>query len=257
MIELSKKAFIKLQTFHHAVGEDSQIYSKNEQVGTVSLYDVETEKADDELKFLEEIRKYKDANPKTFKTLKELPKKVRVQRSLNNIKNTSFVFIKNNDSKNYYMVDNQNCEAINFVKMATNLKTVKEEKAILPIKDFHYEHVKTAIDFYKNELGSIAVQSINIKVEHKSDKQSIKLFKSWFDKEYISKEIYEIFTKTIKEGRLQNLSKEIINISKKYQSKDIIKKLEELQKKYNLFDKKEEQEIIKTNIDIILSETFV
>ncbi len=257
LIELSKKAFIKLQTFHHAVGEDSQIYSKNEQVGTVSLYEVETEKADDELKFLEEIRKYKDANPKAFKTLKELPKKVRVQRSLNDIKDTSFVFIKNNDSKNYYMVDNQNCEAINFVKMATNLKTVKEEKSILPIKDFHYEHVKTAIEFYKNELGSITIQSTNVKVEHKSDKQSIKLFKSWLDKEYISKEFYEIFIKTIRDGRLQNLSKEIITISKKHQSKDIIKKLEELQKKYNLFDKKEEQEIIKTNIDIILSETFV
>jgi superfamily II DNA/RNA helicase len=258
LIELSKKAFIKLQTFHHAVGEDSQIYSKDEQVGTVALYEVETEKADEELKFLEEIRKYKEAYPKTFKDLKELPKKVRVQRTIDSMKDTSFVFIKNNDSKNYYMVDNENCEAINFVKMATQLKTTKEDKAILPIKDFHYEHVKTAIEFYKNELGSIAVQSTNIKVEHKSDKQSIKLFKSWFDKEYISKELYEIFTKTIRDGRLQNLSKEVINISKKYQSKDIIKKLEELQKKYNLFDKKEEeQQTIKTNIDIILSETFV
>lgn len=258
LIELSKKAFIKLQTFHHAVGEDSQIYSKDEQVGTVALYEVETEKADEELKFLEEIRKYKEAYPKTFKDLKELPKKVRVQRTIDSMKDTSFVFIKNNDSKNYYMVDNENCEAINFVKMATQLKTTKEDKAILPIKDFHYEHVKTAIEFYKNELGSIAVQSTNIKVEHKSDKQSIKLFKSWFDKEYISKELYEIFTKTIRDGRLQNLSKEVINISKKYQSKDIIKKLEDLQKKYNLFDKKEEeQQTIKTNIDIILSETFV
>lgn len=258
LIELSKKAFIKLQTFHHAVGEDSQIYSKDEQVGTVALYEVETEKADEELKFLEEIRKYKEAYPKIFKDLKELPKKVRVQRTIDSMKDTSFVFIKNNDSKNYYMVDNENCEAINFVKMATQLKTTKEDKAILPIKDFHYEHVKTAIEFYKNELGSIVVQSTNIKVEHKSDKQSIKLFKSWLDKEYISKELYEIFTKTIRDGRLQNLSKEVINISKKYQSKDIIKKLEGLQKKYNLFDKKEqEQQTIKTNIDIILSETFV
>ena len=92
LIELSKKAFIKLQTFHHAVGEDSQIYSKNEKVGTVSLYEVEVEKADEELKFLEEIRKYKEANPKTFKYLKELPKKVRVQRDIKDLKETSLVF---------------------------------------------------------------------------------------------------------------------------------------------------------------------
>jgi superfamily II DNA/RNA helicase/DNA-binding transcriptional ArsR family regulator len=257
LIELSKKAFIKLQTFHHVVGEDSQIYSKDEQVGSVSLYESDIEKPDDELKFLEEIRAFKEANPKTFKKLEKLPKKVRVQRIKEDIKDTSFVFIKNNESKNYYKVDSQICEAISFVKMAKNLKTIKQDKAILPIKDFHYEHVKTAIEFYKNELGNITVQSTNIKVEHKSDKQSIKLMKSWYDKEYIEKDMYDIFVKTIKEGKLQNLSKEIINISKKFQSKDIIKKLEELQNRYNLFEKKEQQQIIKTNIDIILSETFV
>ena len=257
LIELSKKAFIKLQTFHHAVGEDSQIYSKNEKVGTVSLYEVEVEKADEELKFLEEIRKYKEANPKTFKYLKELPKKVRVQRDIKDLKETSFVFIKNNDSKSYYMVDNQNCEVVNFVKMATQLKTTKDEVAINPIKEFHYSHVKKAIEMYDKEISDIAVQTTNVKVEHKSDKESIGKLKSWIDKDFITTELYEIFIKTIKDGKLQNLSKEIVNIAKKYQSKDIIVKLEELQKKYNLFEKKESPKIVEKKLEIILSETFV
>ena len=257
LIELSKKAFIKLQTFHHAVGEDSQIYSKNEKVGTVSLYEVEVEKADEELKFLEEIRKYKEANPKTFKYLKELPKKVRVQRDIKDLKETSFVFIKNNDSKSYYMVDKQNCEAVNFVKMATQLKTTKDEVAINPIKEFHYSHVKKAIEMYDKEISDIAVQTTNVKVEHKSDKESIGKLKSWIDKDFITTELYEIFIKTIKDGKLQNLSKEIVNIAKKYQSKDIIVKLEELQKKYNLFEKKESPKIVEKKLEIILSETFV
>ena len=257
LIELSKKAFIKLQTFHHAVGEDSQIYSKNEKVGTVSLYEVEVEKADEELKFLEEIRKYKEANPKTFKYLKELPKKVRVQRDIKDLKETSFVFIKNNDSKSYYMVDNQNCEAVNFVKMATQLKTTKDEVAINPIKEFHYSHVKKAIEMYDKEISDIAVQTTNVKVEHKSDKESIGKLKSWIDKDFITTELYEIFIKTIKDGKLQNLSKEIVNIAKKYQSKDIIFTLEELQKKYNLFEKKESPKIVEKKLEIILSETFV
>ena len=257
LIELSKKAFIKLQTFHHAVGEDSQIYSKNEKVGTVSLYEVEVEKADEELKFLEEIRKYKEANPKTFKYLKELPKKVRVQRDIKDLKEISFVFIKNNDSKSYYMVDNQNCEAVNFVKMATQLKTTKDEVAINPIKEFHYSHVKKAIEMYDKEISDIAVQTTNVKVEHKSDKESIGKLKSWIDKDFITTELYEIFIKTIKDGKLQNLSKEIVNIAKKYQSKDIIVKLEELQKKYNLFEKKESPKIVEKKLEIILSETFV
>lgn len=257
LIELSKKAFIKLQTFHHAVGEDSQIYSKNEKVGTVSLYEVEVEKADEELKFLEEIRKYKEANPKTFKYLKELPKKVRVQRDIKDLKETSFVFIKNNDSKSYYMVDKQNCEAVNFVKMATQLKTTKDEVAINPIKEVHYSHVKKAIEMYDKEISDIAVQTTNVKVEHKSDKESIGKLKSWIDKDFITTELYEIFIKTIKDGKLQNLSKEIVNIAKKYQSKDIIVKLEEVQKKYNLFEKKESPKILEKRLEIILSETFV
>lgn len=257
LIELSKKAFIKLQTFHHAVGEDSQIYSKDEQVGTVVLYESDNEKADEELQFLEEIRAFKEANPKTFKNLKKLPKKVRVQRIKDDMKDTSFVFIKNNESKNYYEVNMESCEAVNFVKMAKKLKTTKHDKAITRIKEFHYEHVQRAIEFYKNELGNITVQATNIKVEHKSDKQSIKLLKSWFDKDYIEKDFFDIFIKTIKEGKLQNLSKEIITISKKFQSKDIMKKLEELQDKYNLFEKEVQEQTNKIEIDIVLSETFV
>ena len=76
-------------------------------------------------------------------------------------------------------------------------------------------------------------------------------------KDFITTELYEIFIKTIKDGKLQNLSKEIVNIAKKYQSKDIIVKLEELQKKYNLFEKKESPKIVEKKLEIILSETFV
>ena len=259
LIELSKKAFIKLQTFHHTVGEDSQIYSTNEKIGTVSLYETDIEKPDDELKFLEEIRGFKEANPKRFHTLLKLPKKVRVQRNIENIDETSFVFIKNYESKNYYKVDQRDCEAISFVKMATHLKTNTKEKAINPITEYHYAHVKKAIEFYENELNGIVKQSVEIKVKHKSDIQAIRLFKSWRDKEFIEKEVFDIFTKTIKEGKLQNLSKEIISISKKFQSYEIIKEIEKLQKRYDLFEKEidETKKIEKIKIDVILSETFV
>ena len=257
LIELSKKAFIKLQTFHHAVGEDSQIYSKDEKVGTVALYEADIEKPDEELKFLEEIRIFKEANPRKFKELYKLPKKVRVQRNIENIEETSFVFIKNYESKNYYKVNSEKCEAVNFIKMATGLKTDRKEVAILPIQDYHYEHVKTAMNFYEKELTSIATQTTNIRVEHKFDKQSIKLFKSWVDKDFIEKEVFDIFIKTIREGKLQNLSREIISISKKYQNYEIAKEIKKLQDKYSLFETKKEQQKFKINMDIILSETFV
>ncbi len=258
LIELSKKAFIKLQTFHHTVGEDSQIYSKDEKVGTVSLYESNIEKPDAELKFLEEIRNYNEANPRKFELLKELPKKVRVQRDINSSSETSLVFIKNYESKNYYKVDNENCEAISFVNMATHLKTDTKEKAILPIKDYHYDHVKKAIDFYENELNGIVKQVTTVKVKHKNDQQAIKLFKSWIDKGFIQKDIFDIFTKTIRDGKLQNLGKDIITISKKFKDFEITKEIKKLQEKYSLVHQETKQEQqIKTKIDIILSETFI
>jgi len=258
LIELSKKAFIKLQTFHHTVGEDSQIYSKDEKVGTVSLYESEIEKPDDELRFLEEIRNYNEAFPRKFELLKKLPKKVRVQRNQNNLSETSFVFIKNYESKNYYKVDNENCEVISFVNMATILKTDKNEKAILPIKDYHYEHVQKAIEFYEKELNGIVKQVTTVKVKHKNDQEAIKLFKSWIDKGFIQKEVFDIFTKTIRDGKLQNLGKDIITISKKFKSFEITKEIKKLQEKYSLVHHETKQEkLIKTNIDIVLSETFV
>jgi len=258
LIELSKKAFIKLQTFHHTVGEDSQIYSKDEKVGTVSLYEQDTEKPDAELKFLEEIRDYNEANPQKFELLKKLPKKVRVQRVSNNLTETSYVFIKNYKSKNYYKVDCENCEPISFVNMATHLKTNIKEKGILPIKDYHYEHVKTAMSFYENELNQIVKQATTVKVKHKNDRQAIKLFKSWLDKGLIEKDIFDIFTKTIKDGKLQNLGKDIITIYKKFQSFEISREIIKLQNKYSLgYQETKQEQQIKTKIDIILSETFV
>ncbi len=258
LIELSKKAFIKLQTFHHTVGEDSQIYSKNEKVGSVSLYESDIEKPDEELKFLEEIRNFKQFNPQKFNTLFKLPKKVRVQRKNENVSKTSFVFIKNYESKNYYKVSENSCEAINFLKMATHLKTNPDEKAFLPIQNYHYQHIKKAMEFYENELNKIVQQTTNINVTHKNDKQAIRFFKSWRDKGFVENDIFEIFLKVLKEGKFQNLSKNIIDISKKFQNSEITKEIMELQEKYNLINQNSKQnEQIKTKIDIILSETFV
>lgn len=255
LIELSKKAYIKLQTFHTTVGEDSQIYTKEEKVGSVSLFEEESQKIDEELKFLEEIRAYKDAYPNTFKKIKDMPKKIRVQRKTS-LKQTSFVFIKNDKSKNYYEVTQDKCKPINFIKMAQNLEAKKDEKAIMLYEDFHYEHINNAFRFYKNELINENQEKEKIKVEHKNDKSALKILRSWRDKHLIDISIFAIFTKAIENGKLQNLSKEIISLSKKANINEISKNIENLQNKYSLEDEDKDKKII-NKIDIILSETFI
>jgi len=126
LIELSKKAFVKLQTFHSTLGEDNKIYSKDEEVGTVTLFEESTEDIDEELTFLEEIREFKRAKPKQFKLLTALPVKIRVQRKDDIIQDASFVFIKNDQAKSYYFVNDERCEPVTFVKMAKHLKVFRE-----------------------------------------------------------------------------------------------------------------------------------
>ncbi len=259
LIELSKKAFIKLQTFHHSLGEDSKIYSKAEEIGTASLFDESIDsEVDEELPFLEEIRLFKEANPKTFQEIKTLPKKLRVQRMAKNDMK-SFVFIKNNNSKNYYKVAHDQVEAINFVDMAKNLIAKMDEKPKLPIEELHYEHVKSTNSYFNNELSEIAgkTQADNIKVDNKIDKQSISILKSLHDKGFILSDVYELLVNTIRIGKILNLSKEIIKISKNSNSSEIEDKLTKLSEKYSLVQNNNNQQYTKKEIEIILSESFV
>jgi hypothetical protein len=259
LIELSKKAFIKLQTFHHSLGEDSKIYTKAEEVGSVSLFEENSEsQIDEELLFLEEIRAYKEANPKTFKQIQKLPQKMRVQRAKRDGA-TSFVFIKNSESKNYFKVFENQVAPVNFVEMAKNIKASQEEKSALPLQEIHYEHVKLAREYFDGEFIKTISQSQtdNIAVEHKTDKQAITLLKSWYQKGFISSEYYERFVELVRIGRILNLSKEIVKISKNAKAFEIMAELDKLSQKYTLTQKNEENESISLKIDIILSETFV
>jgi len=260
LIELSKKAFIKLQTFHHSLGEDSKIYTRAEEVGSVTLFEENRENSiDEELTFLEELREFKEANPKTFKEMQKFPQKMRVQRKKENESEKSFVFIKNSDSKNYYKVFNEKVEAVNFVEMAKNLKAQRDEKPKLPLQKIHYEHVEMAHNFFDNELVGIITESQtdNIKVEHKTDKQAITLLKSWFQKGFISPELYEQFLEIVRVGQILNIAKELTKISKNSKAYEIVGELEKLSKRYSLQEKDESDEKVELKIDIILSESFV
>lgn len=259
LIELSKKAFIKLQTFHHSLGEDSKIYTKAEEVGSVTLFEENSESiVDEELTFLEELRAFKEANPKTFKELQKLPQKMRVQREFKEEKK-SFIFIKNSSSKNYYKVLDEKAEAINFAEMAKNLKAQRDEKPKLPFQKNHYSHVELAHSFFENELlSNIAKSQIDIiKIEHKIDKQAIVLLKSWFQKGFISPELYEQYLEIVKVGKILNIAKELTKISKSAKAYEIVGELEKLSKRYSLGEKEQDHENLELKIDIILSESFV
>ena len=256
LIELSKKAFVKLQTFHSTLGEDNQIYSKDEEVGTVTLFEETTEDIDEELTFLEEIRKFKEAKPNQFRLLAKLPMKIRVQREDDIIQDATFVFIKNDQSKGYFFVKDERCEPVSFVKMAKHLKVSQRIKSVRPLKAFHYEQVTKAVKYYDEELSKIIQVTSTTKVDNPTDKKALRLLKGWFNKGSIPKEIYTVFKKVFEDGKLLNLGKKIKVLEGK-PVHEVIAKLENLQIEYSLQVNDSSKKRIKREIEVILSETFI
>ncbi len=258
LIELSKKAYIKLQTFHHSLGEDSKIYTKEEEVESVTLFEDGAEtQLDEELLYLEQIRNFREANPNTFNQIAKMPKKMRVQRASKDQIQKSYVFIKNSDSKNYYTVSDGICTPANFVEMAKALEADRGEKAVLPIHPRHYDDVAMANKAFEAELNGIIASGQNIRVDNALDKKTLTLIKSWRDKEFVSTSLYETLEELIKEGRYLNLSKNIGKIQKTAKPYEIMPKVEELLNRYGLGENEENSDKIDGKIDIILSESFV
>jgi len=85
VIELKKKAQMKLQAFHSAFGEDAPIYSSDEEVAHFGMYGSETgdesEGANPKLKLMMEIRELAEEKPEEYERIKNLPALMRCVRS--------------------------------------------------------------------------------------------------------------------------------------------------------------------------------
>ena len=75
---LAENAQIKLQAFHFALGEDSQIYTAEEEVDTFGLFSrVTKEESNEQLQYLMELRKFREEDPNYFEKIKKMPLKIR------------------------------------------------------------------------------------------------------------------------------------------------------------------------------------
>jgi hypothetical protein len=95
-IELRKRAIMKLQAFHAALGEDSQIYSLEEQTGSFGLFDQDLEEERDEaLALLLELRAFRQREPARFREIRNLPLRARCGRKDKTRAESTVAFIRN------------------------------------------------------------------------------------------------------------------------------------------------------------------
>ncbi len=229
-IGLEKKALIKLQAFHSALGEDSQIYSTDEKVDTFSIFDENIrEEVNETIPFLEEIRQFRKNNPTEYKRLKGLPSKVR-----NAIKNAAYkggtlVFTRTEDkgSSRFYLINPKienvsNKDSIvdySFIKTAKLLKCTPDTKAER-LPDEHHKQVSSALDTFKNETEQNIINENQNKTLSPQENKAIKFLKTMLTLSEINasndeeSDKIKLAIEQIKQKRFQNLTRDINKLNK-------------------------------------------
>jgi len=213
-IELQKKAIMKLQAFHSALGEDSQIFSPDEEVSSFGLFDKSFEEERDErLVYLMELRKFKSDNPKLFRKIKNLPHRSRVGRFDKTKANETICFIRNNRRDVFYQVhENGSFSELSFVETAIQFKTHAEEKSI-PLHEKHHEQVGIAVeDFNKKIQTESAAQQLVDVTQSPHERRALAFLNAFTKFDFLSSEEVQIINAAkhaIKMGKFQKLQREI------------------------------------------------
>jgi superfamily II DNA or RNA helicase len=171
-IQLTNTAIKKLQAFHSAFGEDSQIYSQLEEVGEAGLYGSKLkEEINETLLFLQELRAFKKDHKKEFDIIVKIPQKSRLARNSENVTSQpvakcSVTYLKSEGHPGvFYKIDeNGIVHELNFVEAAKIYKASEKEEAIKPLPEFHHEQINKATEHFKTEVKV----SINSRVDKKT-----------------------------------------------------------------------------------------
>lgn len=213
-IELEKKAIMKLQAFHSALGEDSEIYSPDEETQSFGLFekDVDEDK-DEKLGFLMELRKFKSESPELFRKIQKMPLRARVGRKDRLKNNSTICFIRNQRRDAFYLVKpDKTFEELSFVETAKEFYAVASEQGI-PLHDHHHEQVSSAItDFHDKIQQEIASSQVVDTTQGPNEKKALAYLDGFLSFPFISdqeKKLIKAAKQAIKLGKFQKLQRDV------------------------------------------------
>jgi len=266
-IGLYKDTLFKLQGFHSALGEDMQIYSKEEILKEFELFDSKIkDNVDEQLSFLREVRELYNKNRALYKQIKKIPMKSRTARKCSNMQTakSSIVFLKSPFKIEYYKIADK-VERIDFLTAARILKALQSEQSadFKCVRELHFEQVNMAIKAFEMEIAE--EQEKNVFDNSKTDKQVLgaekflRIYASQLKDEELKEKI-TVLLSVLAKGKYNNLSKEINKI-REAKSKDkqveIASLIEDLHKEYPDDVVEAKPKINDSEPEIVLSETFV
>lgn len=274
-IELHKRAFIKLQAFHAALGEDSQVYSDLEDFETFELYDANIEdEPDRRLEYLMALRDFKNKNPETFRKIKNMPLRARVGREKPHLKGETITFIKAGKRDSFFKIDESNTlQSLTFVSAADIFKANAEERA-KPLHDCHHEHIELAVGKFDAEVQEMIIGQKKVDITlSPSEQQAIAYINQFIPAAFLNdteREELKWAREAIKTGVFINLPREVVKFKKQVKKMGALnpavaadKLLEIVQKfskhRYQEKQKSGQSEPVPKIIEpkIIISESFV
>lgn len=279
-IQLYTNALIKLQGFHSALGEDAQVYSREEMLREFQLFDDKVrDNVDKQLELLREIRELYANDRELYNKIKALPFKSRTVRSAQyrpkdvEARSTIVYITTGSRSQFYKVTENEVPQQIEFLQAAEWLRAKVDEPTgnFEAVKELHYEHVRKAYKDYEQLTSVVETTEISI-AEKKKDKNAISAlaFLREMKRLFPADEIYgKIITieQYVNDGVFSNLTLSLnrlsreLNRQKKSSTIDTLKpmlsmKLENLYDHYYISKEKQEREDQYQQSEIITSATF-
>lgn len=268
-IELKKKAILKLQAFHSALGEDSQIYSDEEIVESFGLFDktIQDER-DEKLKILLELRTFKEEYPELFKKIKDMTHRARTCRENAELHDSTIAFIRNEKRESFLAVSKSSePQELTFLQTEKIYRAYEEEKSI-PLTDNHHTQVEKAVNFFQLQLEYNQRVKRNVVItQNPTEKAANSYLEAILKLQLADKQDDELLTlakEAIKGGKFQNLSREINTLYKSMRKTltSPTKQIEAIIKivnRYPLHKNEEKQDTVVHENDmpeIIISESF-
>jgi hypothetical protein len=225
-IELEKKAIMKLQAFHSALGEDSEIYSPDEEIQSFGLFekDVDEEK-DERLAYLMELRKFREENPEEFRRIRNLPLKARVGRKDRTKKDSTICFIRNNRRDAFYWVkENNELEEMGFVEVAKEFRADKPELGI-ELHENHHDQVAIAVNHFAEKIQEDLVSGHVVDTtQGPNEKRALAYLDGFLSFPFINdfeREKIKATKNAVKNAKFQKLQREINTLKRNAKSERI------------------------------------
>lgn len=218
-IELEKKAIMKLQAFHSAMGEDSQIYSQDEVTESFGLFDkTVNEEKDEKLRILLELRKFKKDNPDLFKQIKNMPTRARVGRKSPVLKGGTITFIRNEKRDAFLLVkENGDIDELTFLQAEKEYFAKVTEKGIA-LNENHHHQVKKGIELFANKLEEEKSKERKIDTtQGPNEKRALSFLDAVTNLQLANpqeKELLQNSKIAIRLGKFQNLQRDINKLAK-------------------------------------------